>query len=311
MKITPQKKIVLALFIAGSVLVAGCGMNLYHTMTPPKTTEAKIAEARTKIDDREYSDASAILSELAADDDSNLVRILWAASILGAGGLDIWAIFGDAIANLNSSTTTTGTGSERILSLISDSVLGADTATRTMRIGALRSAVGVLRGAPHPEDSKLNNTQCFLAGLLIVPTAADGTRLLEETQSALETVRTSSSAGGTVCPAIETFASAMTNLSLIQGAFSDVLEMASGCALLQGFLDESAASLNVAQRALSKLVTGADKGCSVPTDPELQALFPSCVMDVLQQEDNAGTAGDGLVSSCEFVTNCTGTSACF
>jgi hypothetical protein len=284
--------------------LAGCGFNLFSYVSTPTTPKEKLAQAQVLIDDRDYSEAKDLLEDLIESDDSNRARLLLAAAILGDGGVGMWDIISNAVENATSSAASSGSGSGDILSSISGTVLGSDDATRIKRITALREAIGTLREAPTPEEGKVLGTSCFLAGLLIVPTSADATRLLAETMDSLADVRATMTNGGATCPALNTFEESLENLIVVQGAIQDALSLVSSCPILNSA--EAAGDLNAAQQAIDTLVTGADQGCNTGN----AAIYPTCVRDILEDPDNMGTSGDEEISSCEFLTNCSG-GGCF
>ena len=131
---------------------------------------------------------------------------------------------------------------------------------------------------------------------------------------ALGQIRDAASSGGAVCPNISLLDTAAAGVVSASANFNLVLQAATNCPFLD--LSQTASAMNVLETSLENLKTNVDKGCdSLPTCPaalpNCQALFPTCVQQALAVGTGAAKAGDGVISSCEVILNCTDPVQCF
>jgi hypothetical protein len=299
-------------WIAALLMISGCGFNFYEPFAPGKDeNKAKVERAKVMMDEKDYAGARKLLSPMQEDSktDSNDVRLLLAAAILGETGLDIWSIISnllDSTSSTNSSSSSSGADS--ILNVFSDSLLGTG-AERDAKFEGLSEALTLLRNAPAPEEKKVQNTACFFAAMLVVPTVTDTQTQLTDALTALNSISTSTD--GVTCPNIDELMQPVNNLASLASNFSQTLAAAQNCSFLD--FSDAAATLNVVEQRLSRLSSAADLGCALPSCPDsvpnCNSLYPSCVQTALGV--GTGGASDGQISACELTLHCTPLSKCF
>ena len=297
-------------FLVALIAASGCGFNFYEPFAPGKDEDkAKVERAKVMMDDKDYGGARKLLEPMQEDSvsDSNDVRLLLAAAILGETGLDIWSIISNLLDSTSSSSSQTS-GADSILNVFSDSLLGTG-AERDAKFAALSEALSLLRNAPAPEERKVQNTACFFAAMLVVPTVTDTQTQLTQALDALNTI--SSTTDGITCPNIDELLSPVNNLASLASNFSQTLAAAANCSFLN--FSDAAATLNVVEQRLSRLSSAADLGCALPSCPasvpNCNALYPSCVQTALGV--GSGGAADGQISACELTLHCAPLSKCF
>lgn len=323
----------LAAAVVAAALYSSCGdgaeFNLFQPIAQPLAAndqKAQLEQARVLMDQKKYDEAVDVLEPVIDDDpDSNEAYLLYAAAKLGVAELDVWSIISDVLeaqekssskkstATASSSSSKSSGGLDELLDSLGDSVLGTGT-ERTAKVEALIDAITTLRAAPDPDKKDVQNTACLLAGILAVPTVASAKSSLDDATTALQTIKTSASDGGQTCPDITALDDAAAGVSAAAAAFNLILQVASSCPFLD--LEETQATMNAVQTQMSLLTENADKGCdSLPTCPaalpDCQSLFPTCVQQALAVGTSSAKAGDGTISSCELVLNCTVTGGCF
>ena len=311
----PSIVTVLTAFLV-TLAVASCGFNFYEPIAPNKDeTKAQLEEAKVLMDDKDYGAALKILEPLQEnpDKDSNQVRLLLAAAILGSNGLDIWSIISKILdtTTTSSSANSNSSGADAILNVFSDSLLGTGE-ERAAKFSGLSRALNLLRTAPEPDAPKVQNTACFFAAMLVVPTVTDAQSQLTAALTALNTISGSGGSGET-CSNINELLTPVNNLSTVATNFSMALAAAGNCAFLN--FSDTAAQLNEVEQRLSKISTNADLGCKLPTCPtalpNCNALYPTCVQNALGVSSSDAGAGDGTISACELTLHCTPLSKCF
>jgi hypothetical protein len=288
----------LTIAIATSTILAGCGFNLlYYVSTAKDEPRVLLEDAKIKLDAKDYSGAAEILNKMKdnAKKDSNDVRLMLAAANLGVSGLDLWSVIGKL---LNTKTQSSGSVNT-LLSTISDNLLG-EGEEKAARILALEDAIDGLKSSPEPDDDRIENTSCFLAGVLVVPTLSDGTTAMEALQSAV----TAASQGD--CDGAAGLSTSLGDISEVAGRFSTILDTAKSCPFLK--LDTS--QVDGVNGALNTLIASADKGCDGVTD-ETAALLPQCVRTAAGIPNSSAVTGDKRIDSCELVLHCYDPSACF
>lgn len=311
--------LIVALGFFGAYSSCGSGeeFNLFQPIAEPlaqKNDAAQIEEAKVLIDQGEYGDAIDVLEKLVNDAgrDSNPARLLYAAAMLGKAELDIWSIITKILDG--SATTGDSSGLDGVLDAFGETFLGTGT-ERDEKTRSLSVALTSLRDAPYPDERQVANTACLFAGMLAVPTLADAEEALSATLTALEQIRASASSGGTVCPDIDTLSDSTLALAEASEKFSEILDAAIACPFLD--LSETQALMNTVELQMKNLTDNVDKGCNLdvlecpPGFPSCQSLFPVCVQQVLDLENNTAASGDGQIAACELVLNCTDPTACF
>ncbi len=326
----------------------GTDFNLFQPVAQPMALKndkkAKLEEVRVLLDKKKYAKALDVVEPIidSEKEDSNEARLLYSAAKLGVAELDVWSIISDILdatskskstgaslagnggtANSTATTTTTASntssstsssgGLDDVINALTSNVLGTG-AVRQAKVDALIDALTALRNAPEPDDKKIQNTGCLFAAFLAVPTLADATEAMAATTSALAQIRDAASSGGTVCPNISLLDSAAAGVIAASANFNLVLQAAANCPFLD--LDQTAAAMNTLETSLENLKTNTDKGCdAIPSCPaalpNCAALFPTCVQQALAVGTGSAKAGDGVISTCELILNCTDPTTCF
>jgi len=309
------KAIVVAVTVSSVFLgVTACGTNLFDGVAPGKDeTKVRVEEARVKMDEKDYAGALTILEDLQedSDTDSNKVRLLLAAAILGDTGLDVWSIISkilDASSSSSSaSSSSSKSGADSVLDAFSDSLLGVGE-EKTAKLAGLNRAIELLRTAPTPSDHKVENTSCFLAAMMVVPTITEATSALTAASDAITAVSSQVTAGG-ACEVTQTINDSISQVTSLATSLSNALAAAENCAFLQ--VGGAASTLNTIETKMAKLLTNADKGCSLTNCPGCDALFPTCVRESLGVGGASDGAGDGSISGCEMTLHCSPLTICF
>ena len=142
---------------------------------------------------------------------------------------------------------------------------------------------------------------------MVVPTITEATTALTSASEAITGLSSQVTSGG-ACEVTQTINSSIGQVTSLALSLSAALKAAQNCAFLQ--VGGSAATLNSIETKMAKLLTNADKGCSLDNCPGCDALFPSCLRDSLGVGANSG-AGDGTISGCEMTLHCTPLTKCF
>jgi hypothetical protein len=286
------------LIILSTIFLNSCGFNLlYYVSSGKDSKEVLLEDARILLDEKDYAGAAKILDKMmnSSGKDSNDVRLMLAAANLGVSGLDVWSIVGTLLEN---SSAKSG-GVNNILSSISEDLIGTGE-EKTARLAALEDAINALKTAPVPEEDRVQNTACFLAGILVVPTLAEATAAMTSLQTAI------SAASSGDCDGAANLSTALGDISSSAIRFSLVLETAAACPFLQ--IDTS--SVDGVNGALNTLIAGADKGCSsFPTG--MEAIIPACVQKAAGIPNTSAAASDKRIDSCEIVLHCYDPTTCF
>lgn len=273
-----------------------CDTNLYEGLAPePETVSYQLEQARVHLDNKEYQKALAILTPLEEDPetDTNDGRILYVAASLGLDGLDLWSIFSELMEN--GSFTDIG----EVLASASSATLGTGE-TKALRLTALQSSIQRLQSAPQPDDAKIDNTSCYLGGLIVAPMIADATTTLTSLQTQLSSISPSNCSSTALT---DTIAEAQT----LSTRFSLVTSLTQSCSILS--LDTTAA--DSIGGILNNLLSNADKGCSAPPVGS-ESLFPQCFQDQIGAgASTTASANDKLIAQCEIVYHCYNPTACF
>lgn len=309
----------LGLALVTTLLYSSCGddeFNLFRDASRSsalKNEDARIEEAKVKIDEGDYQAAVNLMSPLVEDpdSDSNDARLLLAAAKLGAADFGVWSLISKILESTSAASQQQG-GIDAVFDSFSDTLLGTGEA-RAAKVTALLEAITLLRAAPAPNEKKVQNTNCLFVGLLAVPTVADATASLNATLTSLQQIRDQATSGGAQCPNISLLNDATAQVQSVAQSFALILDAASSCSFLD--LQEAQNLMNAVQEQLNLMLTNADKGCaSLPACPaalpNCQSLFPTCVQQSLIGATNA-TAGDGRISMCELVLHCTDPKSCF
>lgn len=309
-----------------TLLSLSCGssseFNLFRLVSKPtigNTKVAKTEEAKVLLDNKDYDGALSLVEPMIQSEklDSNEVRLLYAAATLGKVKLDLWSLISSFLDTQNSSKSSKSASSSKsggidsFLDTITTSIFGTDTETKE-KSAALSQAIAVLEAAPEPEAKAILNTSCLFGAILAVPTFTSAKNAVTATTTALETIKSSATGGGETCPDITLLDTALKGAQTAVDQFSAVLKVADNCSFLD--TGDTASQINSIEKQLSKIKSGADKGCSgLPTCPasfpNCQSLFPTCVQKTLSSA--GGTSGDGQISSCELTRNCIVGGDCF
>lgn len=285
--------------------IGGCGQNLFKGLVEAETDEQRLAEAENLIDEKNYSGALAQLQKV--DSDSNQKRLLQAAAQLGVAGLSVFDII---IGIIDGEQLSGNITFDQIFQYASASLFGSGE-TKSTRLEAMRESISMLLQAPQPDERRINNLNCFLGGLLTFVAIEDGNTALSQVSSSLATINSNAVGSGATaaeCPGVEELDSGLSQIATVQNSLSIVFAATANCS----FINTEAGDLNQVESQLSSFQTVGDQGCVETPDcgdsAACQALSLGCVGEKIDTTD--AVAGDGVVSSCELVQNCIG-SSCF
>lgn len=320
------RRMLMACTLGLTLLSWSCGssseFNLFGLVSKPtigKTKDAKTEEAKVLLDNKDYDGALTLVEPMIQSDklDSNELRLLFAAATLGKVKLDLWSLISSFLDTQTSSKSSKSSSSSKsggldsFLDTITTSIFGTDAETKE-KSAALAQAIAVLEAAPDPTAKAILNTSCLFGAILAVPTFTSAKNAVTATAAALDTIKSSATGGGETCPDINVLDTALKSAQTAVDQFSAVLDVADDCSFLN--TGDTASQINSIEKQLTKIKSGADKGCSgLPTCPasfpNCQSLFPTCVQKTLSSA--GGTAGDGQISSCELTRNCIVGGDCF
>ncbi|MBP6218506.1 MAG: hypothetical protein KA436_07970 [Oligoflexales bacterium] len=287
-----------------------CGSNLYKGFSAKKNNAYHSFEARKLIDEEKYAEALDELAKLEGASDEKETLLLRVSAQLGQSGLSLWKILLDIIDS-QSSSKNGESGIDKVFNVLTSSVFG-EGEERGQRVTALSEAIKELE-ASGLEDSRIDNFRCFLAGVLFLPVLEDGTTAVKSMTDALTSLSQSvvgDGASAAQCPSLDSFNTAVADLTFVQSNLSLSLKQALGCAIFDSL--NSKANLNEIETKLQKFIDAADKGCVVLTCPASDkicaALQFGCVKTLL---GSTAQAGDKKVEVCEIVQNCRNPKDCF
>lgn len=280
-------------------LVIACGGNIFDGMLEPANDRARLEEAERLVDDMKYEEALQVLAEVESN--SNRLRSIEAAAILGAADVKLWDIIAEL---LKKEVEDASISFDVVFDSLSDSFFGSGE-ERSRKLTAMRSSVAALLAAPDPEERQLKNLSCFVGSFLSIATVNDGEDAISEINQALTTIQnsaTGSASSDAECPGVQDLETGLDRMNEVRDSLTLVLQATDGC----GFIDLGASSPNKVEAQLNRVIDKADKGCqpnpSCGTSSACQALSLSCVqnkIDITEAE-----AGDSQLASCELVQNC-------
>lgn len=290
------------------VALGACGQNIFKSAVTAKSDKARMAEARVQLDEGNYQQASKALEGMQGD--SNDRRLLMVAALLGESGFVLWDQIVSIIDNASSDSNTSSV--DQYFNTLSDAIFGVGDA-RTARLQALGSGLEVLAGSPDPAARRVNNLRCFVAAVLSAPTVNDGRAAINSVNQVLASVKDQATGSGdsaAECPNVTQLATALTTVASLRTQFDAILDSVGDCPFID--LSSTTGDLNNIESKLNQLTSAADKGCQeVPpctAGALCDALNLGCVKAVLT---DSGIAGDGVISTCEMVQNCTNPTDCF
>lgn len=277
--------------------------NFFEPFADKTSDKALLEEALILIDKEDYDGALARIGEMEGD--SNKRRVAWTGALLGQAEMGV----------LDIAKLVNGGGNlDDLLDNLDDTVIFGTGATRTVKLGALDTALDVLGNAPDPEKESIRNLSCILSGVLSLPTISESITGMNTATSHLTNVLENVEGAGldsSQCPGVDDFATSLETISGLQATFDTILSSVADCPIL----DLSGSdSLNSIETSLRKFTDNADSGCEGLPDcgnnPACQALQLTCVSTLLSDAASS-VAGDGEVSVCELVQNCLDPTTCF
>jgi hypothetical protein len=303
-----MKKLLVAFFLMVP-LISGCGSSVFSSLSKNDSDESVRENAILALDRADYATASANLAKLWERSNSNQNAQLYATSLLGEGGFDLFSIMRNAMVQIGSSSSAGGTDIMNQMTENSEAIFGG-TITSARQDFAKR-AIDVLSASANPADKGLFFQKCLSASIYSVPILQNVTAVqkkLREIQGA------NVSAGGAFCSQ----SSADTIAQMGQGLTDVIAEagaVASALAPVSAILDEckgggdKASTLTTQVKAL---LAKADKGCAYSSGQSLGGIaLPSCFDSYVSATGGTAVAGDGQIAGCELFLNCTGSNNCF
>lgn len=295
------------LLVVFGLFALSCGINMYESFMPKDSDRYHLAEARIKINNKEYAEAEDLLSKV--ENSSNEKVLLEVGAKLGKSGLSMWEILLDVVDDLGSGSAD-ASGADTVFNLFTDAVFGTGD-KRDERLQALDESIRLLRTVPE-QSSKVDAFRCFLTGIFILPVVNDASGAMVSVTTALTDLQSSVSGSGSSsseCPGIDEFQLAMDRMDSVREGLDFILSQTADCSILDTLGDGQ--DLNEMAKKLKKFSDNADQGCPslTCTDAVCQALQLGCVSSLLSTD--SAVAGDGQVDSCEFLFNCKSPTDCF
>lgn len=290
-------------FVAIGVIFAACGTSLYRPLAKTDSDVAKKESAMMALDNSDYETAEPILSELWAKNKTDELTQLYAVSIMGTVGLDLFSVITTALTKCQSGDASSSCSGDSLLNNINASVpAGLD---RTKVTAKLKSTVDVLNQAP--TKASAIPLLCFSGGLYINYVMTD---LQTQFTTIQENLKADLASLGAACvdpsgagvDAVGKKVEASVNaLGAIGTAIKDVTKSVGSCI---SAVSGGTGTTNDIQKTLAKFESNADKGCTLPESGVLGQLpLPACIATFVKAGAQAD-AGDGRIDGCELFLNC-------
>lgn len=279
-----------------------CSTNIYKPLATQDSEAAQKEEALMALDSGNYAKAEPILQKLWSKNKSSEISQLYAVSMLGSVGLDIFSVISNAMSSC-SGDECSGNGLMSQLSSALPSNINREQAKEK-----LKNSVEVLKG--EEVGTATSPLLCFAGGIYSNFVIEDLQTQIEEIQTTLKTdlesLPTACQGGSADVEAVGAkVQSSVTQLGEIATNLKEVTSTVGAC-----LSQVSSGSENGVQEMLSKFETNADKGCVLPPSGTIGQLpMPACMADFVTAGATA-SAGDGRVDGCELFINCA-TGECF
>jgi hypothetical protein len=289
-------------------MLAACGASVFSAVSKSDSDDAVRETALIALDNGNYTKAAASMKKLYDKSNSNKNAQLYAVSLLGLGGFDLFEIMKNAL--LLAGTSTQGGGSDIMDQMTANSEAIFGGIITSSRQSYAKAAIDVLAAAANPIEAGVHFQKCLAAAIYSIPilqnVAAVKTKL-EEIQAA------NAAAGGAFCSSSSTAQIAAMGSGLTE-VIAEAGAVASEISPVSATLDECLGTANKTSTLTSQVKTllqKADLGCGYSGQPIGGVPLPACINSYVSSTGGDAVAADGKISGCELFINCTGTNNCF
>ena len=316
-------------FVLVSIALLGCGSSLFSSFGKNESEESLKTDAILALNKSDFETATTKMEKLWNLGPTNQKAQLYAISLVGLAGFDLFCIIKQAVASLQKSPLTEGDSCKKdatpsatatptssdsssgtqILSILSQFVGTSITDENEAR---LKKAIEILSLAPDAKDAGIVFQKCLTGGIYSVPTLSELTTSISSIQSTLQSLPTKlgAASGSTTCNASTTvvdeagaeLTSLLTNVANVSKAVEILSNVLGEC-----LPADSKESVNAVTAQVNKIVAAADKGCSIPSTQQLgNYTLPSCMNSFVTSSSTTAVASDGIIAGCELFINCAG-----
>lgn len=289
-----------ASFLSLALAAVSCSVNIYKPAAKSDKPFVKKEQALMALDDKDFETAEDILAELWGDSKDNELTQLYAVSILGSIGLDIFSVLSKSMTSCQEGGDDDCSGNDLISRL---NAALPDDFNSTTGIPRLKDAIDVLNQAP--DKTAVLPLSCFAGGIYMNLVVTDLKTQIATIQTNIKNDIAAvgqSCAGGTKSSnEVGTGIQASLNaLGTIASNIQSVTEAVGSCVSAATGGDSA---VNDIQQTLTKFYTNADNGCVIPSSQVVSGIsFPTCMNSFLS--DATALAGDKIISGCEVFMNC-------
>jgi hypothetical protein len=301
------------LFALSFFVLPGCGKSIYSPAAQKQTDEALKEEAVIALNSSDYDKAEKPLEKLWKEQKTNELAQLYAVTLLGKAGFDLFDVVKKALLSISDSSEKQSAAGNAILDRISN-VVGSELTQ--VQFDYLKQAIDVLLAAPDQKNAGVAFQKCLTAGIYAAPTLANLASQVTEIKATLQALPSRVQASGSSCGAStatinaigEDLTALITSTATMASRIKDIESIMGEC-LPKG----SAAGVNEITSKVAKLSTQADKGCTIPSNQTIGAYtLPSCMNTfVLASGGSSAQASDGTIAGCEVFIHCSSPNSCF
>lgn len=293
---------------APSLVLLACGSSVFSPLSKSESDDALRETARIALDKGDYAKASSSMKKLYDKDNSNKNAQLYAVSLLGQGGFDLFSIMKNALTLAGGSAQGGGSDIMDQMTANSEAIFGG--IITSSRQAYAKAAIDVLAAAANPVEAGVHFQKCLSAAIYSIPILQNVAAVkakLEEIQAA------NAAAGGDFCSSSSTARVAALGTSLTD-VIAEAGAVAADISPVSATLDECLGTANKTSALTSQvknLLQKADLGCGYSGGPIGGVNLPQCINSYVSSTGGSAVAGDGKISGCELFLNCTGTNNCF
>jgi len=290
-----------------------CGRSVYSPAATKDTDEGLKEDAIIALNGDDYVTATSRLEELWTRVKTNETAQLYAISLLGTSGFNLFDLVKKALTSVTDESKKSSSAGNAILDKIS-AIVG--TNVTDLQLDTMKKAIDILAAAPDQTSAGLKFQKCLTAGLYAAPTLGALTARIATINTTLNTLPAKLGAVGASCSAS---ASEVSTLGAqLTGIINDTATLAARIKSIETVVGEclpkeATSSVNTITTQVNKLSTSADKGCTIPATQVIGSYtLPSCMNDfVLAAGGSTAVSGDKKIAGCEVFLNCSGGSTCF
>ena len=293
-----------------TVLFSACGSSIYAPVAPESSDKSMLEKAILALDARDFGSARDTLQKIWESDKSNNVTQLYANSILGAAGFDLYEIIVRILKSVDGTKVKTAND---LLDALTDVL---DVEASEEQLNDLELALDVLDRAQNQSSASLEFQKCLTVGIYALPVINGVSAAVERVGQTLDELpaklEVSSADRRTCLASTDTIASigqdltdTIAEIGLISQRISEINGIIQNCSTISSSGADATQSVNKITTRVENIISQADKGCTVPQTGALGSRFlPSCMTAFIEETAKETVANDGAVSGCEIFTNC-------